>query len=76
VTVACVLPRTATTLAGTEGVAAGVTSFEVLLTSEFSPSPTATTVNVYVTPFVSPDTAHDVVTVVHVFASGLEVTMY
>jgi hypothetical protein len=75
--VACASPGVAVTDVGAVGSPAGVTADDAVDASELPTEFTATTVNVYGVPFVSPVTVHVVfgAVAVHVLLPGLEVTI-
>jgi hypothetical protein len=75
--VAWASPGVAVIEVGAVGVPAGVTADEAVDGSELPTEFTATTVNVYEVPFVSPVTSHDMfgASAVHVLFPGLEVTI-
>jgi hypothetical protein len=75
--VACASPGVAVTEVGAVGVPAGVTAEEAVDGSELPTEFTATTVNAYEVPFVSPVTSQVVsgAVEVHVLFPGLEVTI-
>jgi hypothetical protein len=75
--VACLSPGVAVTEVGAVGSPAGITADDAADSSEFPTEFTATTLNVYEVPFVSPVTSHEVfgARAVHVLLPGLEVTI-
>jgi hypothetical protein len=75
-TVALVSPRTAVTLVGVVGIAAGVTGAVAVEAAEVPRPFVAVTVNVYAVPLVRPETVHvTAVVVVQPALAGVEVTV-